>query len=189
MREPHGVTSLAPITHTHRVVGYVGGRTRSFNHVIGETDDDLLYQDVRFVREGSFEYRFGVAGVTSLQVLLHLVAPASELDVLIDVEAEGQVVFDDLSITAEAGGPYRALVKTFSTPVTDGTLDLRFRVVQSAALVSAIEVANEPPPAERRRTRWTSSLTLGPLDRWRRSYLSDSAEQGRSLTFPASRPS
>ena len=127
--------------------GYVGGLKRTFSQPIGGTDDDPLYQEVRVVLEGTgngaFDYRFDVAAAGRYDVALHLMAPALEGpgDIVMDVTAEGALIFDDLDVTAEAGGEYQALVKTFAMDVTDGTLDLRFRAVNKAAVVSAIAVA------------------------------------------------
>jgi hypothetical protein len=57
-----------------------------------------------------------------------------------DVVAEGVVALDDLDVDAEAGGLYRALVKTFPVSVEDGVLNLQFLKVSKGAIVSAIEV-------------------------------------------------
>jgi hypothetical protein len=132
--------------------GYVGGVARLFDQPIGGTDDDPLYQDVRLARRGNsdgiFSYRFDVSPGL-YDVTLHLMAP--ELDgpgnVVMDVRSEEDVVFDDLDVTAEAGGAYQALVKTFTVDVSDGTLDLRFRAVNKAAVVSAIAVGPQTQAA------------------------------------------
>ena len=89
-------------------------------------------------------------------VTLYLMAPALDGpgNVVMDVKAEEDVVFDDLDITTEAGGEYQALVKTFAVDVTDGTLDLRFRVENKAAVASAIAVTAQTTsrPSERRQS-------------------------------------
>jgi hypothetical protein len=128
--------------------GYVGGVARRFSQPIGGTDDDPLYQDVRLARagvDGSFAYRFDVASAR-YDVSLYFMAPELEGagNVVMDVWAEEGLVFDDLDVTAEAGGDYQALVKTFEVEVEDGRLDLRFRAVNKAAVVSAIAVAAQP---------------------------------------------
>jgi hypothetical protein len=129
--------------------GYVGGLEHTFNQPIGGTDDDPLYQDVRVAREGNgdgiFAYRFDVASPARYDVTLYLMPPALEAtgNVVMDVQAEEDLAFDDLDVTSEAGGEYQALVKTFAVDVNDGTLDLRFRAVNKAAVVSAIAVARQ----------------------------------------------
>jgi hypothetical protein len=126
--------------------GYFGGLEHTFDQPIGGTDDDPLYQDVRVARKGDgdgiFSYRFDVPSPARYDVTLYLMAPALDgAGVVMDVQAEGDLAFDDLDVAAEAGGKYQALVKTFAVDVTDGTLDLRFRAVNKAAVVSAIAVA------------------------------------------------
>jgi hypothetical protein len=125
--------------------GYVGGRARTFSQPIGGTEDDPLYQDLRLVRDGSFLYRFDVASAAPYKVTLFLMAPAlaGAGNIVMDVQAEGTVIFDDMDVTAHAGGSWRALVKTFSVDVDDGTLDVEFSAVNKAAVVSAIAVVEE----------------------------------------------
>jgi hypothetical protein len=144
--------------------GYVGGGQRHFNQPIGGTDDDPLYQDVRIAREGDadgiFAYRFDVSSPTRYDITLYLMAPSLDGagNVVMDVRAEEDLAFDDLDVTAEAGGSYQALVKTFAVDVNDGTLDLRFRAVNKAAVVSAIAVAAK---AEARGSRVSHQLSGG----------------------------
>jgi hypothetical protein len=144
--------------------GYVGGLEHTFNQPIGGTDDDPLYQDVRVAREGNgdgiFAYRFDIASPARYDITLYLMAPNLEGagNVVMDVKAEGDSAFDDLDVTAEAGGEYQALIKTFAVDVTDGTLDLRFRAVNKAAVVSAIAVAAQ---TEARRSRIARQLSKG----------------------------
>jgi hypothetical protein len=146
--DTNGSLFLADRAYAPRRFGYIGGLARRFTQPIGGTDDDPLYQDVRLARtgaDGSFAYRFDVpAG--GHDVTLYLMAPELEGtgNVVMDVWAEEDQVFDDLDVTAEAGGEYQALVKTFAVEVGDGTLDLRFRAVNKAAVVSAIAVAAQP---------------------------------------------
>jgi hypothetical protein len=63
--------------------------------------------------------------------------------IIMDVRAEGAVVLNDLNVSAQAGGIYRALTKTFVVNVSDGRLDLSFTVVNKAAVVSAIAVVQQ----------------------------------------------
>lgn len=126
--------------------GFVGGSRRRFSSPIGGTLDDPLYQDLRVVLSGSFFYRFDVATAADYDVTLYLMAPAlgGAGNIVMDVKAEGAVVLDDLDVTAEAGGTYQALVKSFAVTVNDGTLDLQFVAVNKAAVVSAIAVVQRP---------------------------------------------
>jgi hypothetical protein len=131
--------------------GYVGGREHRSSEPIGGTNDDRLYQDLRLAREGErdgkFSYRFDVSAVARFDVTLHLTAPAlsGTGNVVMDVQAEGDLVFDNLDVTAEGGGEYQALIKKFAVDVRDGTLDLEFWAVHKAAVVSAIAVVPQTP--------------------------------------------
>ena len=125
--------------------GYVGGSARTFNNPIGNTDDDPLYQDLRLVRNGSFFYRFDVSAAATFEVTLYLMAPAlsGPGNIIMDVLAEGEVVLDNLDVKVQAGGVYRALIKTFTVNVSDGRLDLKFAKVNKAALICAIAVVRQ----------------------------------------------
>jgi hypothetical protein len=142
--------------------GYVGGLEHRFNQPIGGTDDDPLYQNVRLARDadrdGIFAYRFDVVSPATYDVTLYLMAPELEGtgNIVMDVQAEGDLILDDLDVTTEAGGDFQALVRTFEVDVTDGTLDLRFRAVNKAAVVSAIAVAAQEPARQPRVARRSS---------------------------------
>jgi len=125
--------------------GYVGGRARTFSNPIGNTEDDPLYQDLRLVFNGSFFYRFDVSSAATFEVTLYLMAPAlsGPGNIVMDVLAEGEVVLDNLDVKVQAGGVYRALIKTFTVNVSDGRLDLKFVKVNKAALVCAIAVVQQ----------------------------------------------
>jgi beta-galactosidase len=87
-----------------------------------------------------------VASAASYEVTLYLMAPVigGAGNVVMDVVAEGALIFEDLDVRAQAGGPYRALVRTFSVEVSDGRLDVQFTSVNTAAVVSAIAVVRGP---------------------------------------------
>jgi beta-galactosidase len=52
----------------------------------------------------------------------------------------GARVLPDLDVAAQAGGPLKALTKTFETSVADQGLTLAFNPIQGEAIVSAIEI-------------------------------------------------
>jgi hypothetical protein len=120
--------------------GYLGGKALTTAHAIAGTQDDPLYQSYRGAPQ-SFEYRFDVEDAATYDVTLYLMAPQQQAgSFVMDVVAEGHVTLDDLDVNAEAGGLYRALVKTFPVTVGDGVLNLQFVRVDKGAIVSAIEV-------------------------------------------------
>jgi len=130
--------------YTSGSFGFVGGRTFNFANAIGGTNDDPLYQDVRFNTESPFSYRFDVSISGNYDVSLHLMAPALGVgNFIMDVSAEGAVILDDFDINATAGGTFLALIETFTVNVSDGTLDLDFVTVNKAAIVCAIEVVEQ----------------------------------------------
>lgn len=142
---------VADKAYTAGSFGFSGGTTNTFSNAIGNTTDDALYQSLRRSLGGaglSFSYLFDVPSAGNYNVTLHLSAPAQGAgNFIMNVSAEGSTVFSNLDINSEAGGTFNALVKNFSTNVTDGTLNLTFTNVNKAALVCAIEVeAGTPPP-------------------------------------------
>jgi len=131
--------------------GFVGGSSQSISAQIGNTNDDALYQNFRRASPGvgaSFNYNFDVPSGT-FSVTLYLVAPSGggAGNFIMDVTAEGSLIFNDLNINSEAGGTNLALIKTFSQAVTDGTLNLTFTTVNKRALVCAIEVVQTAAPS------------------------------------------
>ncbi|MBW8858957.1 MAG: hypothetical protein JF570_04300, partial [Caulobacter sp.] len=57
-----------------------------------------------------------------------------------DVAANGVRVLPDLDVAAQAGGPLKALTRTFEASVADQGLTLAFNPTQGEAIVSAIEI-------------------------------------------------
>ncbi|UYZ63732.1 malectin domain-containing carbohydrate-binding protein [Hymenobacter weizhouensis] len=111
---------------------YVSGGTvldRPTRTITG-TSDNRLYQTERY---GDFSYALPLEDGT-YQVELQfaeLYFPVSGTtganQRLFDVLLEGGVVLDNLDIFTQAGGANKALTRTFTLPVTDGTLNLQFR--------------------------------------------------------------
>jgi len=66
---------------------------------------------------------------------------------VMDVTAEGTLIYNDLDVDTDAGGTFTAKIKTFSTTVTDGRLDLTFTRVSGSAAVCAIEVVQTAAPS------------------------------------------
>jgi hypothetical protein len=131
--------------------GYLGGQALTKTHAIAGTQDDPLYQSYRTSQQ-SFEYRFDVEDAATFDVTLYLMAPQQQTgSFVMDVLAEGGVALDDLDVNAEAGGLYRALVRTFPVTVEDGVLNLQFVKVNKGAIVSAIEVVERAIPLDARR--------------------------------------
>ena len=117
---------------------FSGGKTYSTSAPIASTNNDKLYQTERFGQ--NFSYSLAVDS-DRYQVNLEFAEiywdEAGKR--IFDVQAEGQLVIDDLDIFAEVG-KNAALTKTIEVDVTDGTLNLDFSTLADHAKVSAIEV-------------------------------------------------
>ena len=135
---------VADQAYTAGSFGFVGGTANTFTNPIGGTTDDALYQALRRTSTTtSFSYRFDVPN-GNYAVTLHLMAPATGTgSFIMDVSAEGTLIFNDLNVNTEAGGTFQALIKTFNVAVSNGTLDLDFVRVNKQALVSGIAVIQQ----------------------------------------------
>lgn len=124
------------------------GMTTTIPNAISGTSDPSLYQSIRWWEFTSpeLEYSFTVPN-GNYQIKLHFAeiwSGAYSVGARVfDVQIEGATVFDNLDVFAEAGAS-AALVKTTTTAVTDGQLNIRFAhgPVQHP-FVSAIEVQAE----------------------------------------------
>jgi beta-galactosidase len=97
-------------------------------------------------REGDFRYLIPV-GKGPWQVKLTFIEPtAAAGERRFDVLVDGVRKISNLDVAAAAGGPLRAVTRSFRVQEHDGVLDLRFQPVKGQAIVSAIEVgpADEP---------------------------------------------
>jgi beta-galactosidase len=104
--------------------------------IAGNPDQALLSS----YRAGAFRYRVPVAKGTR-QVRLWFVEPdqpagARSFDVLVN----GQRVLQGLDVAAIAGGPLKAVERSFPATARDGVIDLEFRPGVGDAIVSAIEI-------------------------------------------------
>jgi YD repeat-containing protein len=124
------------------------GMTTTVGNSISGTADPSLYQSLRWweYTNPELEYTFAVANGI-YQVKLHFAEIWSGAFAVgarvFDVQLEGVTVFNDLDVFAEAGAN-TALLKTTTTTVTDGQLNIRFPhgPIQHP-FVSAIEVQAE----------------------------------------------
>jgi hypothetical protein len=139
-----GVSFVADQAFTTGGFGYINGSSQSYTNPIAGTTDDLLYQNVRRRNGSNFQYDFTVPTGT-YSVTLHMMSPATNW--VMDVSAEGVLIYDNFDIDTQAGGTYTAVTRTFSTSVTDGRLDLTFTRVSGYAAVAAIEVVQTAAPS------------------------------------------
>ena len=139
-----GVAFVADQAFATGGFGYINGSAQTYSNAIANTTDDLLYQDLRRRNSSNFQYDFTVPTGT-YSVTLHMMSPNTNW--VMDVTAEGVLIYDNFDIDTQAGGTYTAVTRTFSTSVTDGRLDLTFTRVSGSAAVSAIEVVQTAGPS------------------------------------------
>jgi hypothetical protein len=123
---------------------YTGGvATKTFARITG-TADPTLYQTVRRNEPNAavLLYNFPVANGT-YYVNLHLAETSKAMFQtgarVFNVKMQGNTVFTDLDVFAEAGGD-AALIKSANVSVSGGLLTIEFDNVVGQAEVSAIEV-------------------------------------------------
>jgi N-acetylneuraminic acid mutarotase len=121
--------------------GFVGGGTSTTAYAVANTTDDTLYFNRRF---GGFNYNIPVSTPGTYTLRLHFADPlyTSPGKRKFAVRAEGNLLLNYFDVAA-AGGGKRALVRSFSVNVNDGTLNLAFLRQVENPILSAIEVV--PP--------------------------------------------
>jgi len=123
---------------------YTGGVTTKTAAKINGTGDPTLYQTGRRNEAGAavLLYSFPVANGT-FHVNLYLAETSSAMfqvgGRVFNVKMQGNTVFTDLDVFAEAGSD-AALIKGADVTVSNGVLNIEFDNVVSQAKVSAIEV-------------------------------------------------
>jgi hypothetical protein len=122
--------------------GFIEGQTYSTSRAIGNTDDDQLYQSERWGLEG---YIFDVPN-GNYRIKLHFAEVYFSLPGkrIMDVAIENNIVLDNWDIFAEAGNR-TAVVKAFTTSVTDNHLNIDFSASLDDPKISAIEIESIPP--------------------------------------------
>jgi beta-galactosidase len=97
-------------------------------------------------REGDFRYLIPVGNGRCRVKLTFMEPTAAAGERRFDVFVDGVRHISNLDVAATAGGPLRAVTRSFQVQENDGVLDLRFKPVKGQAIVSAVEVsyANEP---------------------------------------------
>jgi beta-galactosidase len=108
------------------------------SNVTGTTDPELYAS----YRQGSFAYALPVPD-GRWTVTLHMFEPdaAREGDRSINVSADGTPVLTGFNPAKAAGGPLKAVQRSFPVQTKGGTLKLDFSGGESGAVVSAISVA------------------------------------------------
>ena len=120
--------------------GAQGGTAISIAGAIAGTEDDELFQSLRFDTE-SFGYVFDDVTNGTYEITLHFAHPDVATDAVFDVFVEGAIELDNVDVVAAAGGVLTAHSETVIATVFDGTLNIDFEAEGSGvASVAAIEV-------------------------------------------------
>lgn len=136
--------------------GHVGGGgTNVTTQAIAGTSEQSLFQSERWGSDG-YDIPIG-NGDYNIKLGFAEINPSSGPRVF-DLALNGVPVAIDLNISSEAGGAYKALVKTYPVRVTSGVIQLRFEATQNATTISSIELVTALYPAS---GQW--SLSMGDL--------------------------
>lgn len=143
--------SWSDVTDSHGNVwqaraGLAGGRGTSNNLLhkdVAGTSDPALYRVNTF---GAMQYHIPVPGTATYKVTLHMAEDFFHRSGarVFNVSAEGTPELSNVDIFADAGFA-TADQRSFTVPVTDGTLDLSMDAVKDNPLISAVEVTYAGP--------------------------------------------
>jgi large repetitive protein len=127
--------------------GFNTGNVAGTGAAIGGTTDDTLYQSQRWDSAGGAELEY-VFTLTpdAYQVYLHFAETwfGSSGARIFHVQLEGVTALSNIDVVAEVGAN-TALVKTATTTVSDGQLNIRFLHATDNPIVNAIAVLRAPP--------------------------------------------
>lgn len=130
--------------------GYTGGLTTTWGDAISGTEDDLLYQAMRYDRDNSFDYTFDNFPNGDYEITMHFQDPTSNSvgNRTFDVTVEGILELDNLDVFDEAGGQDAAYTTSIIASVFDGQLNIDFTPAtgDGRLFVCAIEITDAPPP-------------------------------------------
>ena len=119
--------------------GATGGSTVDRGNIaIANTNDPRIYQTEHYGMSG---YHFNVANCT-YTVSLHFAETffTSSGQRVFNVAIGGATVLSNFDVFVAAGGANKALVKTFTTTVSNGGLDIGFTAVTNNAEINGIQV-------------------------------------------------
>ena len=122
----------------------IGAKSKTSESIEG-ADDPRVYQSNRWDNVASKPLIYDIPVPEGFyQVTLYFAETADFLfrdDARVfAVSMEGDIVFDNVDIHKESGGPYRPLKKTKAVSVTDGSLTIEFINQKQNPTVSGIEV-------------------------------------------------
>lgn len=140
---------------------FTGGKLVMRQEAVHDTSDPDLYRGERF---GNFSYSVTVAPGSTYTAVLHFAETWFGGGVqgqagarLFDVFCNGSRLLQNFDVYREAGGPFRAIQRTFKglKPTPSGRLLFQFNPSRNYAFVNAIEIIDEgrAAPAQSSRLR------------------------------------
>lgn len=138
--KPHSVDPLADPSPAGDF-GAIGGGVASFAVPINDTEQDFIYQTVRYGTKG---YRLNVEN-GNYRVILRFVEPFYDSVGLrrFGVTVQGEVVAESLDIIAEVGKNKAGDLSAEDVHVVDGVLEIGFVVDRGAPAIAGIEVISD----------------------------------------------
>lgn len=125
---------------------FSGGKISVKTTAVANTEDDALFQTIRF---GNFNYAFPVTGgAYRVSLYLNEVFWTATDQRVFTVKLEGQDALANLDLFQEAGGKNKAIIRTFDIVNPGETLDLEFITVKDNAAVAAILIQRLASPVQ-----------------------------------------
>jgi hypothetical protein len=130
--------------------GYTGGITYTTASAISNTTSGPLYQSLRW-NYGSLQYRFAIPnGTYSVRLKFAETTWSAAGQRIFNIAVNGQLVEANFDVVAAAGGPNRALDRTYTASVVGGQIAIDLTGVRDNPIVNGIEItassATTPPP-------------------------------------------
>lgn len=118
--------------------GFSAGKLYGTSNPISGTSTQTLYQTERY---GDFQYQFNVPnGTYTVNLKFADIFMSAAGQRVFNVAINGNPVLPNFDIIAQAGTAFTALDKSFSVPVTTGTISIQFTSLVNYAKISAIEI-------------------------------------------------
>ena len=145
--EPHSTDVILSAKAAGGEFGAMGGAAASFSEPVGNTDQDTIYQTVRYGCDG---YRLDVPNGTYTVTLKFNEPFYDKTDARrFSVTAQGQPVVEQLDLVATAGKNQAFDVVAETVRVEDGVLSIEFIREQGAPCIAGIEVVGTDDVAQR----------------------------------------
>jgi hypothetical protein len=162
---PEFVDSVGTVWQSDEAYVSTTAFTTTTERAILNTSNPALFQTSRVDATHSLTFEIPCQNGEYLVLLYFCEIRSRQQERVFDVLLERTTVLSNFNIFHEAGNAtFTAVVQRTAAVVTDGSLTLTFRRVQSNPIISGIEIHNLPPQ-EQRRVRLLQTTTT-TLNRW-----------------------